>query len=101
MRMDSSGLGVQTLQFPDTPDKFRGIKRLEEMSSLCRHNAEVCKECDEIEKEGVWNLLADTVVAQMNDSGKRFTGWGRALESEMVSTLLTYYEGVGDVQVRS
>lgn len=76
---------------------------LEEIHQLCLHNAKICKNFNEIEKESVWNMLAETSITQMNLDGKIFNGWGGegggALGIDMVKNFFLYYEALGDFQM--
>ena len=98
-------LGVYALRKPRMDDNAIDIVELEEIKRICLHNASICETCGESEKEGVWNLLAQTVESQMMDEGKAFNGWGGngggALGVDFVSNLLKYYESLGDVQMLS
>lgn len=73
---------------------------LNSIKDICLHNAGVCKSVGETDKEGVWNLLAQTVDGQI---GNKESGWGGkgggALGVELVSGLLQYYERLGDAQM--
>lgn len=96
-------LGVYTLKVPEIhPDD--GMKgSLNEIKRICLHNAAVCADLDH-EKEGVWNLLAQTVDRQLDEAGSQcFNGWGGsgggALGVELVRNLLKYYEARGDCQM--
>ena len=74
------------LRSPDTDtmplncQKYDGrssyLDELQEIHQLCVHNAEICKNCDEVEKQNVWKLLAETAMPQMNERGRDFNGWG-------------------------
>jgi hypothetical protein len=96
-------LGVYTLRILPTEESLANISELEEIKQTCLHNATVCESLGQTDKEGVWNLLAETVENQMVDNGKYFNGWGGsgggALGVDLVSNLLTYYESLGDVQM--
>ena len=99
----SSDLAVHTLRIQRHNRKSIYLEELEEIHQLCLHNAEISKNCDDNEKESVWNLLADTVTTQMNADGKMFNGWGGkgggALGIDMVNNFFLYYEALGDVQM--
>lgn len=95
--------GVQTLRISRHDRKSTYIDELEEIHQLCLHNAEISKKCNEHEKESVWNLLAETVITQMNSEGTMLNGWGGkgggALGIDMVNNFFLYYESLGDVQM--
>ena len=95
--------GVHTLRIQRHVGKNNYLDELQEIHQLCSHNAEISKKCNEIEKESVWNLLAETVLTQMNEDGKIFNGWGGkgggALGIDMVNNFFLYYEALGDVQM--
>jgi hypothetical protein len=96
-------LGVYRICQQKKGDDDEGLKELANIKRICLHNASVCETFRETEKEGVWNLLAQIVDSQMDDEGKMFNGWGGngggALGVDLVSNLLRYYEGLGDVQM--
>ncbi len=100
---DTRDSGVRTLRIPRHDQKSAYLDELEEIHQLCLHNAEVSKDCEEVEKENVWSLLAETVINQMNEDGKMFNGWGGkgggALGINMVENFFSYYEALGDVQM--
>lgn len=102
-KMNSADLGVHTLKLPGDDEKRPFLEKLEETCRLCLHNAQVSKECGSVEKEDVWNLLADMVENQMDDEGKLFNGWGGkgggALGVEMVANFFQFYEAIGDIQM--
>lgn len=76
---------------------------LDETRKLCLHNARVSKDCDEFEKENVWNMLAETIQNQIDETGKIFNGWGGdyggALGVDMINSFFLYYEARHDVQM--
>lgn len=97
-------LGVYTLRLPKVHPEDSKRKNLSEIKRICLHNASVCADLGENEKEGVWNLLAETVERQIDDAGKQsYNGWGGngggALGVELVGNLLKYYEARGDCQM--
>ena len=97
-------LGVYTLCLPKMFQDSEKRKNLDEIKRICKHNAAVCEDLGEKEKEGVWNLLAQTVDRQLDDGGKQlFNGWGGngggALGVELVGNLLKYFEARGDCQM--
>ena len=96
-------LGVYTICEEKKGDDNKDVKELKNMKRICLHNSSVCEAFGETEKEGVWKLLAQTIESQMEDEGKTFNGWGGngggALGADLVSNLLKYYEGLGDVQM--
>lgn len=100
----SEKLGVYTLRLPKLfPDDSK-TKNLNEIRRVCLHNASVCADLGEIEKEGVWTLLADTIERQVTEAEKQlYNGWGGngggALGVELVQNLLKYYEARGDFQM--
>ena len=79
------------------------MKRLERIKKICLHNAKVCEDLGASEKQGVWELLAQTVENQMDSKGKLFNGWGGAgggaLGVDLVANLLEFYEKMRDVQM--
>lgn len=95
--------GVRTLRIQRHDRENFYLKELEEMHQVCLHNAEISMDCNEVEKESVWKLLAETVLTQMIDDGKDFNGWGGrgggALGIDMVNNFFLYYEALGDVQM--
>lgn len=102
--------GVYTLCVPNDPGdkKFSSRERyneqLESIRKRCLHNAAVCAEQKETEKEGVWNLLAQTIEGQMDQWEKQtFNGWGGksggSLGVGLVRNLLKYYEARRDSQM--
>lgn len=102
-KTQGSESGVHTLRILRHDKKNTYLNELEEIHQLCLHNAEISKKCNETEKESVWNLLAETVLTQMNADGTMFNGWGGkgggALGIEMVNNFFLYYESLGDVQM--
>lgn len=83
----------------NTADK----EELNGIRQLCLHNATVCQELGEREKEDVWKLFAETIQGQMNDDEKVFNGWGGkgggALGVDMIAHFFEYYEKLGDIQM--
>lgn len=102
-KMKSVDLGVHTLRLQGNDGERRCLEKLEETCRICRHNAQVSKECGSPEKEDVWNLLAEIVENQMDDEGKVFNGWGGkgggALGVEMAANFFQFYEAIGDIQM--
>lgn len=97
-------IGVDTLRLPKTVEDENHMREFSEIKRLCLHNAAVCAELSETEKEGVWRFLAQTVERQMEERGKQtFNGWGGdgggALGVELVRNMLEYYERLGDSQM--
>jgi hypothetical protein len=97
-------LGVYTLRLPKIQDDCDKRKTLDEIKRICLHNAAICHDIGDKEKEGVWNLLDQTVDRQLDEGGKQsFNGWGGngggALGVELVGNLLKYYEARGDCQM--
>ena len=68
---------------------------LQSIKEICTHNASVCKTVGNVEKEGVWNLLAQTVESQIYEGGEQ----GAALGVDLVANFLQYYERLGDAQM--
>lgn len=103
VKFQSSDSGVHTLRIQRHDQKSIYLEELEEIHQLCVHNAAISKNCNEAEKERVWNLLAETAIIQMNVDGKMFNGWGGkgggALGIDMVNNFFLYYEALGDVQM--
>jgi Zinc-ribbon, C4HC2 type len=101
--MEPLDVGVHTLRLREIDEKRANVESLEEIRRICLHNAQVSNECGSVEKEEVWNLLADTVQNQEDEEGKLFNGWGGkgggALGVEMVANFFQFYEAVGDVQM--
>eukprot|EP00532_Pseudo-nitzschia_australis_P013907 CAMPEP_0168225936 /NCGR_PEP_ID=MMETSP0140_2-20121125/13081_1 /TAXON_ID=44445 /ORGANISM="Pseudo-nitzschia australis, Strain 10249 10 AB" /LENGTH=832 /DNA_ID=CAMNT_0008156861 /DNA_START=25 /DNA_END=2524 /DNA_ORIENTATION=+ len=101
----SSEVVVQTPSVQNYDEKSLYLDELEETHQLCLHNAEISKNCNEAEKENIWNLLAETALAltEMNEDGKDFNGWGGkgggALGIDMINNFFDYYEALGDVQM--
>lgn len=95
-------LGVYTICQQKKSD-CNDFQELENIKRICLHNASVCETFGETEKEGVWKLFAQIVDDQMDDEDKTFNGWGGngggALGVDLVSSLLRYYECLGDVQM--
>lgn len=94
-------LGVYTLRKESTNgENGKAVQVLSSIKDICLHNAEVCKSVGKTDKEGVWNLLAQTVDGQI---GNKESGWGGkgggALGVDLVSSLLRYYECLGDAQM--
>eukprot|EP00980_Cylindrotheca_fusiformis_P009435 scaffold2065_cov107-Cylindrotheca_fusiformis.AAC.5 len=94
-------LGVYTLRKESMKGEVgREVEVLRSIKDICLHNAEVCTSVGETNKEGVWNLLAQTVDGQI---GNKESGWGGAgggaLGMDLVSGLLEYYERLGDAQM--
>jgi len=79
------------------------LGELEEKRQLCLHNARVSKVCGEVEKNSVWNMLAETVLSQMDEDGKMCNGLGGkgggALGVDMINNIFLYYEALQDVQM--
>lgn len=98
-------LGVITLRLPRAATNDGKKQYLSGIKDRCIHNASVCSSVGDIEKAGVWNLLARTIERQMAeaDGEQTFNGWGGdgggALGVELVSNLLKYYEARGDCQM--
>jgi hypothetical protein len=90
-------VGVYTILRSQQDANDKDAEVHENIKGICLHNAEVCKSVGETEKEGVWNLLAQTVESQINSEQ---VGWGEngggALGEDLISNLLKYYEGLGD-----
>ena len=103
VKVGTSDSGVHTLRIQRHDRKSIYLDELEEIHQLCLHNAEISKDCNEMEKESVWNLLAETALTQMNLDGKMFNGWGGkgggALGIDLVNNFFLYYEALGDVQM--
>lgn len=101
---NSNRLGAHTVQADPLFHNEDRANLIEEVCSLCLHNAKVCKDCRDSEKEVVWTLLADSLQHQLKSTGQTFNGWGGpaggALGSSLVSNFFAYYEGLGDFQVR-
>ena len=96
-------LGVYAIVEPKLSKDDEVVKRLENIQRICLHNANVCEGLGATDKEGVWNLLAQTVENQIDTEGKLFNGWGGngggALGVDLVSNLLDFYEKTRDVQM--
>ncbi len=85
------------------PEEYKA-RRLNEIKRICLHNAGICADLGEQEKEGVWILLSNIVDGQVDQAGKQvYNGWGGngggALGVELVGNLLKYYEARGDCQM--
>ena len=65
------------------------------------HNAKVCEELGEMPKMGTWRLVSKVVQNKRNRRGRGFDGWGEALGGNLIGSLLTFYESLGDVQMLS
>jgi len=102
-KFESLDSGVHTLRIQRHDRKSIFLDELEEIHQLCLHNAEISKSCNEVEKESVWRLLAETALTQMDEDGKMFSGWGGkgggALGIDMVNNFFLYYEALGDFQM--
>jgi len=100
-------LGVHTLTVRPSNTAMSESKRqnLSEIKDRCLHNASICAQIGNTEKEGVWKLLAHTVERQIEEIDGRyaFSGWGGsgggALGVDLVGNLLKYYEALGDCQM--
>ncbi|CAJ1950686.1 unnamed protein product [Cylindrotheca closterium] len=93
-------LGVYKLRELPTPEIVEAIAVLDRIKSNCHKNANACKLLNEIEKEGVWRLLEETVDGQIKNLTRSMDGGiGRALGTDLVSNLFSYYESLGDVQM--
>jgi hypothetical protein len=67
---------------------------------ICIHNSNVCTEYGEIEKANTWSILAQAVDNHLDGEIDSFNGWGgTSLALDLVSSLLQYYEGEGDIQM--
>jgi hypothetical protein len=101
--MRSPDLGVHNLRIQKQDRNTTHVDELEEIRQLCLHNARVSKDCGEVEKESVWNILAETVLSQMDEDDKTFNGWGGkgggALGVDMINNFFLYYEALQDVQM--
>lgn len=101
---NTSKLGVYTLRIPKMRPDDSTKRSLDEIKRICLHNAMVCADLGDQEKEGVWNLLAQTVDRQLDEAGSQsFNGWGGngggALGVQLVGNLLKYFEARGDCQM--
>ena len=95
---------MYTLRVPKLHPDDSTKRSLDEIERICLHNASVCADLGDHEKEAVWNLLAQTVDRQLDVAGSQsFNGWGGngggALGVELVGNLLKYYEARGDCQM--
>jgi hypothetical protein len=101
--MRAPDLGVHNLRIQKHDMDTTHLDELEEIRQLCLHNARVSKDCREVEKESVWNILAETVLSQMGEDDKTFNGWGGkaggALGVDMINNFFLYYEALQDVQM--
>ncbi|KAG7356776.1 zinc-ribbon C4HC2 type domain containing protein [Nitzschia inconspicua] len=101
-KIQSANLGVHTLRIPKE-DGSSEKEELEEIRRLCLHNAKVCEELADDEKENVWKLFAETIQGQINDDDKIFSGWGGkgggALGVDMIAHFFDYFEKLGDFQM--
>jgi hypothetical protein len=95
-------LGVYTMSPGDYGDSAE-MDELYNIKRICLHNASVSESFGEVEKEGVWNLLAQIVDSQIQQRDNTLNGWegsaGGALGVELVSNLFRFYESLGDVQM--
>ena len=96
--LEATELGVYTLNA--TQENTVEMEELASVQEICLHNASICASFGEIEKEGVWNLLAQTVERQRDTTTNGWGGCGGgALGVDLVSNLLRFYEALGEVQM--
>lgn len=95
-------LGVYTLADERGPQSLTKV-RDQKLREACVHNAGVCVDLGQDEKANTWNLLSQMAENVLEDEHDNFNGWGGpyggSLGHDLVSKMLTYYEGQGDVQM--
>jgi hypothetical protein len=94
---DAVRIGVHTILADIVRDDDHG-KKTEE---LCLYNAKVCEELGETAKMGTWQLVSKIVQSKRTRTGRGLDGWGDALGGNLIGSLLTFYESLGDVQMLS
>ena len=88
-------VGVYTLQRSSMNEKDKRVTVLKNIQQICKQNASVCEEVGNVEKQGVWNLLAETVDSQIEENDNQ----SGALGVDLVANFLKYYESLGDAQM--
>jgi hypothetical protein len=100
-------IGVYALRIKVKQEEYKHeLQRfLVNAKEACYHNAEVCRSLGENEKTDVWEVLADVVQSQLeNTTCNDYDGWSTtmrngALGRGLVESFLKYYQSSGDVQM--
>jgi hypothetical protein len=95
---DAVCLGVYTISADKNSE---GDDILEKIEEMCVHNAKVCESLGETTKMGTWTLVSKLVQGKKNRTGRGFDGWGDAFGVNLISSLIRFYESLGDVQMLS
>ena len=97
LNSDTFRIGVHTIP----ADIVRDDEHVKKTEELCLYNAKVCEELGETAKMGTWRLVSKIVQSKRIRTGRGFDGWGDALGGNLIDSLLTFYESLGDVQMLS
>lgn len=94
---DTFRIGVHAIP----ADPVQNGEELKKMEELCLHNAKICEALGEMAKMGSWQLVAKIVQSKRIRTGRGLDGWGNALGGNLIGSLLSVYEKLGDVQMLS